>query len=311
MAAPAAIAFKLAGPKPELKAAAAANDQIGMGFIGVGIRGSFHLDTFKAIPGVRPIMAADCYDGHLAWAKETTEGKIETTRDYHELLNRKDIDAVVISSPDHWHARMVLDALAAGKHVYVEKPMTYTIAEGKQVVDAAKKIGQAGDGWQPEQDLGTDGEGARGGEVRRPWKAQHGTSGDVSQYPGGRLGVPGPRGRLAADYRLGALAGSGAQARVRSEAILPLALLVGILGRRGDGSVGARVDHHARNHGRQGTYIGRCAGRHLPLRRRPHVPGPSDRRLRISRIHPGDHRESRQFKPRRRGGLSSWAPRAL
>jgi predicted dehydrogenase len=140
-AAPAAIAFKLAGPKPELKAAAP-NDQIGMGFIGVGIRGSFHLDTFKAIPGVRPIIAADCYDGHLAWAKETTDGKIETTKDYREVLNRKDIDAVVISTPDHWHARMVLDSLAAGKNVYIEKPMTYTIAEGKQVVDAVKKSGK-------------------------------------------------------------------------------------------------------------------------------------------------------------------------
>jgi len=50
-------------------------------------------------------MAADCYDGHLAWAKEVTDGKIETSRDYQQLLDRKDIDAVVISTPDHWHAR--------------------------------------------------------------------------------------------------------------------------------------------------------------------------------------------------------------
>jgi predicted dehydrogenase len=140
-AAPAAMLFKLAGPKPELKAAAP-NDEIALGFIGVGIRGSYHLDTFKKTPGVRPVIAADCYDGHLAWAKETTEGKIETTKDYHEVLARKDIDAVVISTPDHWHARIVLDALAAGKHVYIEKPMTYTIAEGKQVVDAVQKSGK-------------------------------------------------------------------------------------------------------------------------------------------------------------------------
>lgn len=133
--------FKLAGPKPELKAAAP-NDQIAMGFIGVGIRGSYHLTTFGKTPGVRPVMAADCYDGHLAFAKEATDGKIETTKDYHALLARKDIDAVVISTPDHWHARMVLDALAAGKHVYIEKPMTYTIAEGKQVIEAVKKSGK-------------------------------------------------------------------------------------------------------------------------------------------------------------------------
>lgn len=136
-----AVLYQLAGPKPQLKGAGP-NDQIGVGFIGVGIRGSYHLDNFKKMPSVRAIMAADCYDGHLAWAKETTEGAIETTRDYHALLNRKDIDAVVISTPDHWHARMVLDSLAAGKHVYIEKPMTYTIAEGRQVCDAAKKSGK-------------------------------------------------------------------------------------------------------------------------------------------------------------------------
>jgi predicted dehydrogenase len=136
-----AVLYHLAGPKPHLKGAGP-NDQIGVGFIGVGIRGSYHLDNFKKMSGVRAIMAADCYDGHLAWAKETTAGAIETTRDYHALLNRKDIDAVVIATPDHWHARMVLDSLAAGKHVYIEKPMTYTIAEGKQVCDAAKKSGK-------------------------------------------------------------------------------------------------------------------------------------------------------------------------
>ena len=135
------ILYKLAGPKPELQAAAP-NDQIGLGFIGVGIRGSGNLDTFKVMPGVRPIMAADCYDGHLTWAKEATDGKIETTKDYHQLLARKDIDAVVISVPDHWHTRMVLDALAAGKHVYIEKPMTYRIPEGRLIIEAVKKTGK-------------------------------------------------------------------------------------------------------------------------------------------------------------------------
>ena len=67
------------------------------------------------------------YDGHLAWAKETTGGNIGIPRDYHEVLDRKDIDAVAIARPEHWHARMVLDALAAGKHVYVEKPLAWSI----------------------------------------------------------------------------------------------------------------------------------------------------------------------------------------
>ena len=137
----ASVVYRLAGAAPQLKSAGP-NGRIGVGFIGIGIRGSYHLENFYKANGVHAIMAADVYDGHLDWAKETTEGKIETTRDYHELLNRKDIDAVVIATPDHWHARMVLDSLAAGKHVYVEKPMTWSIAEGKDIVAAAKKSGK-------------------------------------------------------------------------------------------------------------------------------------------------------------------------
>jgi predicted dehydrogenase len=137
----ASILYTLAGPKPMLRAADP-NDQIGMGFIGVGIRGSYHVDSFSKMPGVRAIVAADCYDGHLTWAKQATDGKIETTREYQEVLNRKDVDAVVIATPDHWHARLILEALAAGKHVFIEKPMTYTIAEGKQIIYAVNKSGK-------------------------------------------------------------------------------------------------------------------------------------------------------------------------
>jgi predicted dehydrogenase len=134
----ASVVYRLAGATPQLKAAGP-NGEIGVGFIGVGIRGSYHLDNFKSAPGVRVIQAADVYDGHLDWAKETTGGKIETTRDYRALLDRKDIDAVVISTPDHWHARMCLDALAAGKHIYIEKPLTWSIPEGREIISAVKR----------------------------------------------------------------------------------------------------------------------------------------------------------------------------
>ena len=137
----ASILYKLAGPKPVL-AAAGPNDQIGVGFIGVGIRGSYHVDSFSKMPGVQAIIAADCYEGHLTWAKEATDGKIETTREYRKVLDRKDVDAVVISTPDHWHTPLMLEALDAGKHAFIEKPMTYTIAEGKQVIDAVRKSGK-------------------------------------------------------------------------------------------------------------------------------------------------------------------------
>lgn len=140
-AAAGAIAYKLVGSPPPLKAASA-NDQIGMGFIGVGIRGSYLLEAFQAVAGVRPIIAADAYDGHLTAAKELTKGAIETTRDYHAVLARKDVDAVAIATPDHWHKRMTLEALAAGKHVYIEKPMTWSIDQGPEIIAAAAKSGK-------------------------------------------------------------------------------------------------------------------------------------------------------------------------
>ena len=137
----AAIVYKIVDGGFQMKAAGP-NDKIGMGFIGVGIRGSYLLENFKAVPGVRPVIAADLYNGHLDHAKEVTDGKIETTRDYHAVISNKDVDAVVIATPDHWHRQMMLDALAAGKHVYVEKPISWSIEQGKELVEAAEKSGK-------------------------------------------------------------------------------------------------------------------------------------------------------------------------
>jgi len=137
----AAIAYKIVDGGFQLKAAGP-NDKIGMGFIGVGIRGSYLLENFSAAPGVHPAIAADLYDGHLEHAKEVTGGKIETTKDYHKVIAHKDVDAVVIATPDHWHRQMMLDALAAGKHVYVEKPISWSIEQGKELVEAAEKSGK-------------------------------------------------------------------------------------------------------------------------------------------------------------------------
>jgi predicted dehydrogenase len=136
----AALVFKLVDSGFALRAAGP-NDQVGFGFIGTGIRGSEIMGEFLKIPGVRPVIVADLYDGYLERAKEQTEGKIETTKDYFEVLNRKDVEAVVIATPDHWHKQMVLDSLDAGKHVYIEKPMTWSIPEGKAIISAAEKSG--------------------------------------------------------------------------------------------------------------------------------------------------------------------------
>jgi predicted dehydrogenase len=133
----AAISFRLVGGGPFLKAAGP-NGQIGLGFIGVGIQGNGLLNSFKAIPGVRVVAAADIYDRRLDRTKELVPG-VRTSREYTDVLGDKEVDAVVIATPDHWHKKMVLDALAAGKDVYIEKPMTWSIKEGQELMAAVKK----------------------------------------------------------------------------------------------------------------------------------------------------------------------------
>ncbi len=133
---PIVYALKGAAPAPAIK------DTVNVGFIGSGIRGKQLIDEFMAVPGMRGIAVADLYDGCLTRAKEQLGDKITTGKDYRALLDNKDVDAVVIATPDHLHERITLDALSAGKHVYVEKPMTWTFSEGPRIIAAAKASGK-------------------------------------------------------------------------------------------------------------------------------------------------------------------------
>ena len=145
----AAIVYTVNGTARQLRAAVPASDRIRLGFIGSGIRGSQLMSDFIKAPGVEPVIVADVYDGCLTRAKEQNDGNIITTKDYLAVLERKDVDAVVIATPDHWHKKMTLDALAAGKHVYIEKPLTWSIEEGPEIIAAAaqsKKLLQVGSG---------------------------------------------------------------------------------------------------------------------------------------------------------------------
>lgn len=119
-----------------------ANDKIRVGIIGYGVQGHFDLNTALKVPGVELAGICDLYTGRIENAKELHGKEVFTTINYKELLDRKDIDAVFICSTDVWHARMAIDALAKGKHVYCEKPMIYKISEGYPVMEAAKKSGK-------------------------------------------------------------------------------------------------------------------------------------------------------------------------
>jgi predicted dehydrogenase len=117
----------------------AANDQIQIALIGSGGMGVADTNTALTVPGIKLVAVCDLYDGRLAEAKKRWGADIFTTRDYREILNRKDVDAVIIATPDHWHKDISVAAMNAGKHVYCEKPMVHDISEGSAVVEAQKR----------------------------------------------------------------------------------------------------------------------------------------------------------------------------
>ncbi|MDP4223408.1 MAG: Gfo/Idh/MocA family oxidoreductase [Bacteroidota bacterium] len=116
------------------------SDRIRFGIIGIGMQGSGLLAGAVSLPGAECVAAADLYDGRHTLAKEITGNPgLYTTRKYKELLDRKDIDCLIAAVPDHWHKQVVVDACDAGKDIYCEKPMSHSIADGFQMVDAAKR----------------------------------------------------------------------------------------------------------------------------------------------------------------------------
>ena len=113
------------------------NDNIQLALIGAGIQGQGDTRTALQVPGVKLVAVADCYDGRLAHAKELWGSDLFTTRDYREILSRKDVDAVLIATPDHWHKQAAVDSLRAGKDVYLEKPMIHLYSDGPEIIHAA------------------------------------------------------------------------------------------------------------------------------------------------------------------------------
>ena len=118
------------------------NDNIQIALIGAGGMGSGDTSLAVALPGVKLVAVCDIYDGRLARAKERWGNDLFTTRDYREVLARKDIDAVIIATPDHWHQRITIEALDAGKDVYCEKPMIHSIDEGPAMIEAQRRTGR-------------------------------------------------------------------------------------------------------------------------------------------------------------------------
>jgi predicted dehydrogenase len=113
-----------------------ANETLNVGCIGTGGRCQALMHSLVKVPHVRIAAVCDVYDTHLDDARKLADPKARATKVYKEALDSKDVDAVLIAAPDHWHVPMTVDACAAGKDVYVEKPLTHNLREGKAVVEA-------------------------------------------------------------------------------------------------------------------------------------------------------------------------------
>src|SRR5208282_196519 len=118
-----------------------ANDTLRIGVLGAGGRMGDLLNAADKVGGYQIVAVSDVYSPRRDAVKERSKGTATTHGDYRQVL-QKDIDAVFIASPDHWHVRMAVDALAAGKDVYLEKPVTHTIEEGATLTHAVRSSKQ-------------------------------------------------------------------------------------------------------------------------------------------------------------------------
>ena len=124
-----------------------ANERLNIGLIGTGGRCRHLMQALARVPNTRMTALCDVYEPNLEQAQKLAAPNAATFGDYRQLLARKDVHAVLIASPDHWHVPMTVDALAAGKDVYVEKPLTHKLSEGRTVLDAVnrhKRVVQVG-----------------------------------------------------------------------------------------------------------------------------------------------------------------------
>ncbi|MCU0447370.1 MAG: Gfo/Idh/MocA family oxidoreductase [Microscillaceae bacterium] len=119
-----------------------ASTPINLALIGAGGMGNADLETALSHPNINLVAACDLYQGRLEAMKKKYGSSLFTTTDYKEILNRKDVQALIIATPDHWHKQISIDALLAGKHAYCEKPMVHSVDEGWDLINAWKKSGK-------------------------------------------------------------------------------------------------------------------------------------------------------------------------
>jgi predicted dehydrogenase len=116
-----------------------ANERIGIGVVGFGLIGRLHARNFHRLPGSQVVAVADVFQPRLDAAVESVGGAAGRYRDFRKLIEDKNVDAIVVATPDHWHALITMMGCAAGKDVYVEKPLTLFAQEGHWMLDCARR----------------------------------------------------------------------------------------------------------------------------------------------------------------------------
>ncbi len=145
-----------------------ANDKVAVAFIGMGKMGRSNLGIAMRQENVAVHSVCDIFDRNLKMASEMAKGQAREIRDFREILADKSVDAVCISTPDHWHAYMTVEACKHGKDVYVEKPVCVTVEEGQKMVQAARKykrVVQAGTMQRSAEHFGKAAEIVRSGQL--------------------------------------------------------------------------------------------------------------------------------------------------
>jgi predicted dehydrogenase len=141
-AAPAAIGAGLLGSRiwaADAPPARGANETINIGLIGCGGRGGYLMEMFRSLPNVNSVAVCDVHLGRAGKVQQALGGKPKVYQDYRKVVGNKEIDAVIVATTDHWHVLPAIEACAAGKDVYLEKPVGTSIAEGRAAVKAARK----------------------------------------------------------------------------------------------------------------------------------------------------------------------------
>src|SRR6478752_1311890 len=176
-----------------------ANDRAGIGYIGLGNRGDQVHDAFLEHGDAQTMAVCDLRDDYLDLAVRKSRATPKKFKEYKKLLEDKDLDAIVIATPDHWHALMFIDACNAGKDVYVEKPLSLTVVEGRKMVEAAertKRVVQVGTQRRSTPFLREAAEFVRGGGIGRVTMVS--SSHVDNQWPNG-IGNP-PNGSPASEW---------------------------------------------------------------------------------------------------------------